>query len=165
MKSKKFEKYVLSIAVVFLMLSCGGGGDDSPSGPIDPGGNTPVVPDENFDELVWSDEFDVDGSPDAAKWTYDLGDGCPDLCGWGNNEKQYYTDRQDNVKVEDGLLKITAKKESFEGSNYTSTRLLTQGKYEFTYGRLEVKAKLPGSGGTWPAARSASKGASSGQRA
>jgi len=151
MKSMKLKNYFLSIGVMLLLLSCGGGSDDSPSGPIDPGGNTPVVPDENFDDLVWSDEFDVNGSPDAEKWTYDLGDGCPDLCGWGNNEEQYYTNRTENVKVEDGLLKITAIKESFEGAKYTSTRLLTQGKYEFTYGRLEVKAKLPGSGGTWPA--------------
>ncbi len=151
MNSAKLKSYVLSVSVMLLVLSCGGDSDDSNPGPIDPGGNTPVVPDENFDELVWSDEFEVNGSPDSEKWTYDLGDGCPDLCGWGNQEKQYYTDRVENVKVEDGLLKITALKESFEGSNYTSTRLLTQGKYEFTYGRLEVKAKLPGSGGTWPA--------------
>ena len=151
MNSMKLKSYFLSVSIILLLISCGGDSDDSTPGPIDPGGNTPVVPDENFDDLVWSDEFDVNGSPDSEKWTYDLGDGCPDLCGWGNNEKQYYTNRTENVKVEDGLLKITALKESFNGANYTSTRLLTQGKYEFTYGRLEVKAKLPGSGGTWPA--------------
>ena len=114
MNNMKFRNYVLSIGVILFIMSCGGDSDDSSPGPIDPGGNTPVVPDENFDELVWSDEFDVNGSPDAEKWTYDLGDGCPDLCGWGNNEAQYYTDRPENVIVDDGLLKITLKKEAVE---------------------------------------------------
>lgn len=102
-------------------------------------------------KLVWSDEFDTDGAPDNSKWAYDLGNGCPNLCGWGNEEKQFYTNRAENVRVEDGVLKIVAKKENYEGSAYTSARLLTKGKYEFTYGRVEVKAKLPSGAGTWPA--------------
>lgn len=147
----KMKSSIIFSGFLMMLISCGGG-DDGPSTPTNPGGTLPPVEiDESFETLVWSDEFEVNGSPDSEKWTYDLGDGCPDLCGWGNQEKQYYTDRAENVKVEDGLLKITALKESYEGSNYTSTRLLTQGKYEFKYGRLEVKAKLPGSGGTWPA--------------
>ena len=97
-------------------------------------------------QLIWSDEFDTNGSPDASKWTYDIGAG-----GWGNGESQYYTNRSDNVTVADGLLKITAKKENYEGAEYTSARLKTQGLFDFTYGRVEVKAKLPGSAGTWPA--------------
>lgn len=104
-----------------------------------------------FDSLLWSDEFDTDGAPDAAKWTYDLGDGCPSLCGWGNGESQYYTDRPENVVVENGVLKITAKTESFMGSEYTSARLKTQDLFDFTYGKVEVRAKLPEGGGTWPA--------------
>ena len=88
------------------------------------------------------------GAPSEENWNYDIGRGSN---GWGNNEAQYYTDRADNVIVEDGLLKITAKKESFEGADYTSARLLTQDKFEFTYGRVDVKAKLAGGGGTWPA--------------
>ena len=106
---------------------------------------------ESGPQLVWSDEFDTDGAPDASKWGFDLGNGCPDLCGWGNGEKQYYTNRTDNVKVENGVLKIIAKKEDYQGSGYTSAKLLTKGKFDFTYGRVDVRAKLPSGSGTWPA--------------
>lgn len=96
--------------------------------------------------LVWSDEFNTDGLPDPTKWGYDLGAG-----GWGNNEVQHYTSRAENAVVINGALKITLKKEAYSGSNYTSARLLTKDKYSFKYGRVEVKAKLPAGGGTWPA--------------
>ena len=96
--------------------------------------------------LAWSDEFNTDGAPNDSNWGYDIGAG-----GWGNGEAQYYTQREDNVIVEDGLLKIIARKESYEGSSYTSSRLKSQGKYSFTYGKVEVRAKLPASAGTWPA--------------
>jgi len=96
--------------------------------------------------LLWSDEFNSPGAPDPAKWGYDLGAG-----GWGNNESQYYTNRTDNVLVSNGTLKIIAKKELYSGSNYTSTRLLSKGKFSFKYGKVEVSAKLPGGVGTWPA--------------
>ena len=99
-------------------------------------------------QLVWADEFDQDGSPDPNKWKYNIGNGNN---GWGNNESQYYTDRLDNAKVEDGVLKIIAKKEPLNGFEYTSARMLTQDKYEFTYGKVEIRAKLPEGGGTWPA--------------
>lgn len=98
--------------------------------------------------LLWADEFNYTGSPDSNKWGYDIGRGDN---GWGNNELQYYTNRTSNVVVEGGFLKITAKKESYEGAEYTSTRLLTKGKFSFTYGKVEVKAKLPSGRGTWPA--------------
>ena len=98
--------------------------------------------------LVWSDEFDTDGAPNDENWNYDIGTGSD---GWGNNEDQYYTSREENVKVEDGVLKIIAKSESYEGSAFTSSRLLTKDKFEFTYGKVEVRAKLPQGGGTWPA--------------
>ena len=101
-----------------------------------------------FETLVFSDEFDVNGSPDDSKWGYDIGTGDN---GWGNGEKEYYTNRSENVIVEDGFLKITAIKENYEGSQYTSTRMLTEGKFEFTYGKVEVRAKLPFGEGTWPA--------------
>ena len=97
-------------------------------------------------QLVWSDEFNVEGAPNTSKWTYDIGSG-----GWGNGESQYYTDRTENVIVEDGLLKIITKKENFMGSEYTSSRLKTEGKFDFTYGKVEIRAKLPESQGTWPA--------------
>ena len=70
--------------------------------------------------------FQKNGSPDADKWTYDIGDGSgagEPGAGWGNNESQYYTDRLDNVEAKDGFLKIIAKKESYMGSSYTSTRM------------------------------------------
>jgi len=101
-----------------------------------------------YTNLVWSDEFETNGPPEVSKWNYDIGTGSS---GWGNNELQYYTDRTDNVVVEDGVLKIIARKENYGGSNYTSTRLKTQGKFDFKYGRIDVKAKLPGGDGTWPA--------------
>jgi len=98
-------------------------------------------------KVIWSDEFNVDGAPDTSKWGYNTGTGD----GWGNNELQYYTTRTENVKIEGGLLKITAIKEDYMGSKYTSTRMLTKGKFSFKYGRAEVRAKLPAGGGTWPA--------------
>jgi beta-glucanase (GH16 family) len=101
-----------------------------------------------FTELVISDEFDADGAPNSALWDYNIGTG---ENGWGNGELQYYTDRTENVKVENGVLLITAKKESFEGSNYTSARILTKGKFEQTYGRFEARIRLPYGQGMWPA--------------
>ena len=99
--------------------------------------------------LVFADEFNVDGAPNAAKWGYDIGTGSG---GWGNNELQYYTNRVDNSVVAGGILKIIAKKETYMGSAYTSARLLSKGKYSFKYGRIEVRAKFPTGVGTWPAA-------------
>lgn len=106
----------------------------------------------NSYELVWADEFDYHGLPDSSKWTYDVGDGCPDLCGWGNNELQYYTaDRLKNARVENGNLIIEAHKEEFKSRDYTSARLLTRNRDAWKYGRFEIKAKLPSGKGTWPA--------------
>ncbi|MFS4483478.1 family 16 glycosylhydrolase [Hyunsoonleella sp. 2307UL5-6] len=99
-----------------------------------------------FTNLVWEDEFDVDGAPDPASWTYDLGTGTN---GWGNNEVQSYTSNAENVIVEGGMLKITAKADGNGG--YTSARVKSQGLKEFTYGRIDVRAKLPTAQGTWPA--------------
>ncbi len=95
---------------------------------------------------LFADEFDIDGAPNSSKWGYDIGAG-----GWGNNEAQYYTSRPENVIVQGGYLKIISKKENYLGSSYTSARLLTKGKFSFKYGRVEIRAKLPSGGGTWPA--------------
>ena len=109
--------------------------------------NTPIVEAVEIDpKLVWSDEFDGT-TLNLDNWTYELGDGCPNLCGWGNNELQEYTD--DNHRLEDGILIISAKKGS--NSNYTSTRIITKGKQEFQYGRIEARVKVPSGGGMWPA--------------
>ena len=96
--------------------------------------------------LFWSEEFNVNGAPDPTKWGYDLGAG-----GWGNNELEYYTSRPENAIVQDGVLKIKATKENFSGSAYTSARLLSKGKFDFKYGKVEVRAKIPAGVGTWPA--------------
>lgn len=101
--------------------------------------------------LIWQDEFDNPGTPDATKWTFDLGTGCPQLCGWGNQELQNYTNRPENVIVEDGILKIKALREDYNGSEFTSARLKTKGLFSVKYGRIEVRAKIPEGLGTWPA--------------
>ncbi|KAA0989519.1 glycoside hydrolase family 16 protein [Dyadobacter sp. UC 10] len=94
----------------------------------------------------WQDEFDYSGKPDPAKWSYDLGDH-----GWGNNELQNYTDKLENAKVENGHLIITAIKEKSGKAGYSSARIVSKGKGDFLYGKIEVKAKLPTGRGTWPA--------------
>jgi beta-glucanase (GH16 family) len=100
--------------------------------------------------LVWSDEFNGNAL-DGAKWAYEIGDGCPNLCGWGNNESQYYTSSPNNVKVDTGYLHIIAKEEQYQGSNYTSGRIKTQGRYDFQYGKIEARIKMPVGQGIWPA--------------
>lgn len=102
--------------------------------------------DPDFTTLMWFDEFDTDGAPDSNNWTMEIGNG---QNGWGNNEEQYY--RAENAVVDGGFLKITAKAESFGGFDYTSSRMKTENKYEFKYGKVEIRAKLPTGGGTWPA--------------
>lgn len=94
--------------------------------------------------LVWHDEFD--GTALSADWVHDVGTGAS---GWGNNELQYY--KPENVSVADGLLTITAKKENFGGSSYTSSRIKTQGKQTFSKGRIDIRAVLPYGQGIWPA--------------
>jgi beta-glucanase (GH16 family) len=101
-----------------------------------------------FTELVMADEFDTDGALNPAIWGYDIGVG---INGWGNQELQYYTDRRENIIVQNGVLIITAKEESFKGSNYTSARILTKGKFEQKYGRFEARIRLPQGKGLWPA--------------
>src|SRR6056297_20379 len=104
-----------------------------------------------YDQLVWQDEFDQDGALDASKWFHQtelpLGDS------WFNGEIQHYTDRIENTYVENGIMHLVAKKETYSDQGvtkeYTSARL--NSKFAFTYGRIEVKAKLPTGGGTWPA--------------
>ena len=95
-----------------------------------------------------SDEFTTNGAPNPELWVNNIGTGDN---GWGNRELQYYTNRSQNVKVEDGVLKITAVKEVFLGSEYTSARILTKGKFEQKYGRYEARIKLPLGKGLWPA--------------
>src|SRR5690349_7865395 len=99
-------------------------------------------------QLVWSDEFNgTDGSlPDPSKWVMETGN-----WGWGNNELEYYTNRAANAQQKSGNLVITAIKENYGGSAYTSARIKTQGFFEHTYGRVEARIKIPFGQGIWPA--------------
>ena len=101
-----------------------------------------------LNKLVLEEEFSTSGVPNTAFWTYDIGTGNN---GWGNNELQYYSKRPQNIKVEDGVLKITAIKESFMGAAYTSGRIISKGKFEQKYGRFEARIKMPYGKGLWPA--------------
>ena len=103
---------------------------------------TPTTP-SGTGSLVWQDEFDGRGLPDGTRWDYEVG-----LV--RNNERQYYTrSRLQNARVEDGVLIIEAHRESYEGADYTSASLTSRASW--TYGRIEVRAKLPKGRGTWPA--------------
>ena len=127
------------IAVLLGMSACGGGVSDEV-----PEGN--YVPPPIEWQVAFSDEFDGDAL-DQAKWNITVGDGCPDLCGFGNNELQTYT--PDNIQVAGGVLTLQGREEA-DGS-YTSARIDTKGKFDFRYGRVEISARLPEGQGIWPA--------------
>jgi beta-glucanase (GH16 family) len=152
--------------VAFLLSACGGAvpgmpavSAPPPSPPTGPG--IPAISEaggipRGFN-LIWADEFDVAGLPDPGKWSYDIE---RNAAGWYNNELQYYGhSRPLNSRVEGGMLAITARREDlstaglpdFGGQRYSSARLITRGKAEWTYGFIEVRAKLPCGLGTWPA--------------
>ncbi len=147
---------VLALAATALLLlhACGGGGgssgDNTDASTAMPQGGKPAGY-----QLVWSDEFDTPGLPDAAKWEHDT---VANRTGWFNNELQYYAaNRPENARVEGGRLIITARKEDlssapdYGGQHYTSARLVTRGKAQWTHAFIEVRAKLPCGLGTWPA--------------
>jgi beta-glucanase (GH16 family) len=107
-----------------------------------------VAPVEASWSLAWSDEFNGT-TLDTGNWSYDIGTGCPSLCGWGNNELQYY--RSQNVTVSGGSLVITSRAESYGGASFTSGKVHTRSKRTVLYGRVEMRAKIPTGGGMWPA--------------
>jgi hypothetical protein len=122
--------------------------DDNSAGLVIPatGYSTPLTyPGKN---LVWADEFDG-AALNTNNWTFEMGDGCPGNCGWGNEELQYY--REDNTTIVNGNLVITAKKQNFGNKQYTSSRLITKGKQQFKFGRIDIRAALPKGQGLWPA--------------
>ena len=161
--------------LVLLLISCGGSKSDVNDPTLSNSGNynnsntnsntntsnntntTPTTPSQSYtfnNELVWADEFDQDsfsGNPAVSPDKWNIETVAPDNGSWYNGELQYYTDKHDNIKVEDGILKITAKREDFQGKLYTSARINTQDKFEFTYGRVDMRAKLPNWEGMWPA--------------
>ena len=144
----------------------GGGGEPAPRNPALPPVGVPVPPPPPPPpapagpapagyRLVWADEFDTPGLPDATRWDYDTE---RNRLGWWNNERQYYAAaRPQNSVVEGGRLRITARREALSalpdwgGQAYSSARLLTRGKAAWTYGFFEIRAKMPCGTGTWPA--------------
>lgn len=148
MYSHKKELFFI-LPLLFLFLSC----DDSPTQAervVPP--TEEIIPDEEKEwQLVWEDEFDAE-QLDMEKWSFQFGTGSEEgLTNWGNNEQQYYTDREENLFLEDGYLHIVAKEESYEGQQYTSARIRTRDKGDWMYGRMEIRAKLPQGQGIWPA--------------
>lgn len=98
-------------------------------------------------DLAWNDEFEGN-QVKSQNWSFETGTGCPN-CGWGNNELQYY--RRENTTVGEGVLTIAARQESYQGSQYTSSRLISRGLYAVQYGRIDIRALLPEGQGIWPA--------------
>ncbi len=157
----------LIISSLFVLTGCGGGKGGAiapPASVTNPPVTTPppvggtIRPDGGVPlgwKQVWADEFTADGLPDGSKWNYDT---YANKTGWYNSERQYYArERLENARVSDGKLIITARKETltsaadYGGQAYTSARLVTSGKQEWTYGFFEIRAKLPCGLGTWPA--------------
>ncbi len=131
-----YDDYISKTDLVQVMVSNGQGGQPSS------GYSSPLTY-PNY-TLVWQDEFN--GSALSNDWTYDIGNGS---WGWGNNELQYYTNQ--NATVANGVLKIEAKQEQFNGQAYTSSRIKTQGLKSWKYGRIDIRAALPYGQGMWPA--------------
>ncbi len=128
-----FKSFFLVTLILFLPLSCKNGAKQEVN--------------ENGYMLVWSDEFDYSGLPDSSLWLYDT-EG--NEKGWGNNEAQFYTvGLEENARVTDGILKITALRKEAGGKEFTSARLISNADWQ--YGKIEVRAKLPDAVGTWPA--------------
>jgi beta-glucanase (GH16 family) len=143
--------------LLLTLAACGGGletttnAHNSPSN-SDTGNTTTAL---SGWTLVWQDEFNTPGLPDSSKWVYDTE---YNQRGWWNGELQYYSaNRLENARVADGKLFITARQErltsasDYGNQNYSSARLMTRGKASWTYGRFEIRAKLPCTLGTWPA--------------
>ncbi len=142
------------LGLILGIMSCDGGGDSDTPDDNDDGTDSGVdIPATGFTSptsypnmtLVWEDDFSA-ATIDQSDWTFEIGNGTN---GWGNNELQYY--RSENAYTQDGHLIIEAKRESFQGYDYTSTRMITQGKEDFQYGRIDIRAALPEGQGIWPA--------------
>ena len=129
----KTAKIILAVLILSLVVSC--------SAPL---ASSKITPPAGY-KLVWDDEFDGN-TINPKNWTYDIGAG-----GWGNGEAEFYTNRPENARVENGMLVIEALQEKYQGSYYTSARLKTQGLQEFKYGRIEARIKVPSGNGMWPA--------------
>lgn len=128
-----------------LIFSANSGCKKDDSNPAASKNGNDTIPTPSGYSLVWNDEF-AGTSVDKNKWEYEVnGDG------GGNNELQYYTDRAENSYIDNGVLIIQARKENYLGKEYTSARMRTKYRGDWTYGRFEIKAKLPYGQGMWPA--------------
>jgi len=136
----------LNLLLVLLIFSCKTSENNQQ---IISSTDDPDINDGNQVMLIWSDEFEVDGPPSSEKWFLETVP--PNNGSWWNEEDQYYTNRRENSIVEGGVLKIIARREDYENKKYTSARMTTQNLFDFTYGEVQVRAKLPQGQGTWPA--------------
>ena len=137
----------LNLVLVFLIFSCSKNGSLNSQQAVIPSDNNVI---ENSEiKLIWSDEFEIDGPPSPQNWFLETVP--PNNGSWWNEEDQYYTNRRKNSIVENGVLKIIALREDYENKKYTSARMTTQNLFDFTYGEVHVRAKLPQGQGTWPA--------------
>ncbi len=143
-------KRTLILALSLGLFACGSDNGGSDETPVETG---LVIPDSGFTSpasypnmtLVWEDDFSG-SSLNTSNWSYETGTGNN---GWGNFELQYYT--EDNTSFVEGNLIIEAKRESVGGSDFTSSRIITSGKQDFQYGRIDIRAVLPEGQGLWPA--------------
>lgn len=145
----RIKELFIILPLLFLFVSC----SESPTQTerVVPPTEEPIPDEEKEWQLVWEDEFDAERL-DMEKWSFQFGTGSEEgLTNWGNNEQQYYTDREENLFLEDGHLHIVAQKEAYEGQQYTSARIRTRDKGDWMYGRIEIRAKLPQGQGIWPA--------------
>lgn len=147
----KIQTYMLRLSILLVSLCTLSCKSEEPT--VEPATviqTLPIVPPKEYSFAAtpfWADEFEKNGLPDPAKWGYDEGGS-----GWGNNELQYYTKANiKNAHIEDGVLTIEAIKEKLDNSNYSSARLVTKGKNDFLYGRVEARAKIPAGRGNWAA--------------
>jgi beta-glucanase (GH16 family) len=162
MKNNGMKRMLMLIVLSFAILACKINSDDAitvsvPPPPVN-NPDTVIIPADGYEAqkmypgyaLAWSNEFDSTALS-ADEWTFESGDGCPQLCGWGNNELEYYTNRSDNLFFKEGKMIIRARKESNGEKSYTSARIKTQGKKTFKFGRIDIRAVLPAGKGIWPA--------------
>lgn len=129
-----------------IFVACGRAQPLSPTGtPVVKTAPVPTVAAGSRWELVWQDNFEGPAL-NPQNWSAESGAG-----GWGNNEWQFYTDRPENLRLEEGLLIIEARQETYLGSDFTSARIKTQSHHSWAYGRFEARMKIPSDQGIWPA--------------
>lgn len=137
---------ILAITFIFIVSASiiGCKNKDSVTNADSTNSNGQIIPPPGY-KLVWNDEFNSP-SLDTSKWNYEINGN-----GGGNNELEYYTDSSSNCYIQDSCLVIQALKQNYLGKEYTSARINSSGKGDWTYGRFEVRAKLPYGQGLWPA--------------